>query len=143
MLSYQFDLDVKMKFEERLQRAIDEAKISQSELGRRIGVNSQTVSHWCNAGIFPRKEKLALLPEALGKPLYWFFMTDEEEAAIASVTASKTVLNSQQKALLEIFDQLPGVEQERFIDLARMRLEELDNFMAEFLRLRKIDPPTS
>ncbi|WP_241259332.1 helix-turn-helix domain-containing protein, partial [Enterobacter hormaechei] len=39
-----------MNFEERLQRAIDEAGISQSELGRRIGVNSQTVSHWCNSG---------------------------------------------------------------------------------------------
>lgn len=130
-----------MNFEERLQRAIDDAGISQSELGRRIGVNSQTVSHWCNAGIFPRKEKLALLPGALGKPLYWFFMTDEEDENISSITASKTVLNQKQKALLEVFDQLPETEQERFIELAKTRLEELDAFMAEFLRRRKIEPP--
>ncbi|MEG7489778.1 helix-turn-helix transcriptional regulator, partial [Enterobacter hormaechei] len=60
MLDNWLDLELKMNFEERLQRAIDEAGISQSELGRRIGVNSQTVSHWCNSGIFPRKEKLVL-----------------------------------------------------------------------------------
>lgn len=140
MLDYWLDLELKMNFEERLQRAIDEAGISQSELGRRIGVNSQTVSHWCNSGIFPRKEKLILLPEALGKPLYWFFMTDEEEQYIASITQSKTVLNPHQSALLEIFDQLPEAEQDRFISLAKTRLEELDAFMAEFLRKRKIDP---
>ncbi|EFT2721345.1 helix-turn-helix domain-containing protein [Salmonella enterica] len=131
-----------MKFEERLQKAIDDAGISQSELGRRIGVNSQTVSHWCNAGIFPRKEKLVLLPEALGKPLYWFFMNDDEDEYLASITASKTVLNQKQRALLEVFDQLPESEQDRFIDLAKTRLEELDAFMAEFLRRRKIEPPT-
>ncbi|EKY3920330.1 helix-turn-helix domain-containing protein [Enterobacter hormaechei] len=140
MLDYWLDLELKMNFEERLQRAIDEAGISQSELGRRIGVNSQTVSHWCNSGIFPRKEKLVLLPEALGKPLYWFFMTDEEEQHIASVMQSKTVLTPYQSALLEVFDQLPEAEQDRFISLAKTRLEELDAFMAEFLRKRKIDP---
>ncbi len=132
-----------MNFEERLQKAIDDAGISQSELGRRIGVNSQTVSHWCNAGIFPRKEKLALLPDALGKPLYWFFMSDEEAEQIASITASKTVLNQKQKALLDVFDQLPESEQDRFIDLAQARLTELDAFMEEFLKRRKIEPPQS
>ncbi|EJJ4360189.1 helix-turn-helix domain-containing protein [Salmonella enterica] len=141
MLSYWLDLDMNMKFEERLQKAIDDAGISQSELGRRIGVNSQTVSHWCNAGIFPRKEKLVLLPEALGKPLYWFFMNDDEDEYLASITASKTVLNQKQKSLLEVFDQLPESEQDRFIDLAKTRLEELDAFMAEFIRRRKIEPP--
>ncbi|EIW9130669.1 MULTISPECIES: helix-turn-helix domain-containing protein [Klebsiella] len=130
-----------MNFEERLQRALEEAGISQSELGRRVGVNSQSVSGWCNSGIIPRKEKLALLPEALGKPLYWFFMTDEEEQSVTAVTQSKTVLNERQSKLLEVFDQLPESEQDRFISLANERLEELDRFMAEFLKRRKIDPP--
>ena len=132
-----------MNFEERLQRALDEAGISQSELGRRVGVNSQSVSGWCNSGIVPRKEKLALFPQALGKPLYWFFMSDEEEEQIAAATASKAILNQKQKALLDVFDQLPEVEQQRFIDLAKERLEELDKFMAEFLKRRKIEPPAT
>ncbi|AYL75094.1 TPA: helix-turn-helix domain-containing protein [Citrobacter freundii] len=140
MLAYGFDLDTNMNFEERLLRALDEAGISQSELGRRVGVNSQTVSNWCNTGNFPRKEKLALFPEALGKPLYWFFLTDEEESYLKATSESKTVLNEKQAALLEIFDQLPEVEQTRFIELASNRLEELDKFMAEFLSKRKIEP---
>lgn len=140
MLGYGIFLDLNMNFEERLQRAIEEAGISQSELGRRIGVNSQTVSHWCNSGIFPRKEKLALLPAALGKPLYWFFLSDEEEQKIVKTTASKTILSPKQAAILDVFDQLPESEQDRFISLAKTRLEELDAFMAEFLRKRKIDP---
>lgn len=132
-----------MNFEERLIRALEEAGISQSELGRRVGVNSQSVSGWCNAGIIPRKEKLALLPEALGKPLYWFFMSDAEEKWIKEIAESKTVLNDKQQRLLDVFDQLPESEQERFITLANERLEELDKFMAEFQKRRKIDPPTS
>lgn len=130
-----------MNFEERLLRALEEAGISQSELGRRVGVNSQTVSNWCNTGNFPRKEKLELFPQALGKPLYWFFMTDAEEELFKATTASKTVLNEKQKALLEVFDQLPEVEQDRFVDLASERLQELDKFMAEFLSKRKVTPP--
>ncbi|MDT1908562.1 transcriptional regulator, partial [Acinetobacter baumannii] len=72
---------------------------------------------------------------------YWFFMTDEEESSLQAVTASKTVLNQKQLELLEVFDQLPEVEQDRFIELARTRLEELDRIMAEFLSKRKIPPP--
>ncbi|BDH46432.1 transcriptional regulator [Salmonella enterica subsp. enterica serovar Choleraesuis] len=131
-----------MNFEDRLQKALEDAGISQSELGRRVGVNSQTVSNWCNSGIFPRKEKLALFPEALGKPLYWFFMSEEEEEKLASLTASKTVLSDQQQLLLNIFDQLPESEQDRFIELAKTRLDELDRFMAEYLKKRKIEPPS-
>ncbi|EAA3463136.1 TPA: helix-turn-helix domain-containing protein [Salmonella enterica] len=130
-----------MKFEERLQQAIDEAGISQSELGRRVGVNSQSVSGWCNSGILPRKDKLEMLPAALGKPLYWFFMTSEEESDMKSAIDSKTVLNERQRKLLFVFDQLPEEEQDRFISLAATRLDELDRFMAEYLKRRKIEPP--
>ena len=126
--------------QETVQKKIISLCGSQSELARRLGKNSQTVSHWCNSGIFPRKEKLALLPGALGKPLYWFFLSDEEEQKIVKTTASKTILSPKQAAILDVFDQLPESEQDRFISLAKTRLEELDAFMAEFLRKRKIDP---
>lgn len=128
-----------MIFEERLQQALEETGISQSELGRRVGVNSQSVSGWCK-GILPRKDKLELLPEALGRPLHWFFMLPEDEERIRATTESKVVLSDAQARMLEIFDQLPGEEQERFISLAALRLEELDRFMQEYLNRRKIEP---
>ncbi|TSB94001.1 hypothetical protein FLS08_22955 [Salmonella enterica subsp. enterica serovar Newport] len=86
---------------------------------------------------------LELLPKATGKPLYWFFMEDDEESDVPErlTQGGPTDLNDRQKRLLEIFDQLPTVEQDRFIELAGTSLQELDNFMAEYQRRRKIEPP--
>lgn len=133
-----------MNFGERLQRVLNEAGISQSELGRRVGATSQSVNGWCQSGILPRKDVLDLLPKATGKPLYWFFMEDDEEGDVPLPVAqsSSPELNDRQRKLLEVFDQLPSTEQDRFIELAGTRLKELDDFMAEYQRRRKIEPPS-
>lgn len=133
-----------MNFGERLQRVLNETGITQSELGRRVGATSQSVNGWCQSGILPRKDILELLPKATGKPLYWFFMEDDDESDVPErlTQVGPTDLNDRQKRLLEIFDQLPTVEQDRFIELAGTRLQELDDFMAEYQRRRKIEPPS-
>lgn len=129
-----------MNFGVRLQRVLDEIGMSQSELGRRIGATSQSVNGWCQAGILPRKEMLEQLPDITGKPLYWFFMTDEDEETLQSPSSEDIyVLTPETKKLIEIYDQLPQVEQERFIGLMQLRLEELDAFMKEYLKKRKKD----
>lgn len=129
-----------MNFGVRLQRVLDEIGMSQSELGRRIGATSQSVNGWCQAGILPRKEMLEQLPEITGKPLYWFFMTDEDEETLQPPRAEDIyVLTPETKKLIEIYDQLPQVEQERFVGLMQLRLEELDAFMNEYLMKRKKD----
>lgn len=130
-----------MSFDKRLQQALNDKKMSQSELGRLVDASSQTVNAWCNSNAFPRKDKLDLLPQILGKPLYWFFMSEQEEKDFLAVTESKTVLNSKQNQLLEAFNQLPESEQSKFIDMAKARLDELDSFMHEYLQRRKITPP--
>ncbi|EMG3459840.1 helix-turn-helix domain-containing protein [Klebsiella pneumoniae] len=129
-----------MNFGVRLQRVLDEIGMSQSELGRRIGATSQSVNGWCQAGILPRKEMLEQLPDITGKPLYWFFMTDEDEETLQPPSSEDIyVLTPETKKLIEIYDQLPQVEQERFIGLMQLRLEELDAFMKEYLKKRKKD----
>lgn len=129
-----------MNFGVRLQRVLDEIGMSQSELGRRIGATSQSVNGWCQAGILPRKEMLEQLPEITGKPLYWFFMTDEDEETLQPPSSEDIyVLTPETKKLIEIYDQLPQVEQERFVGLMQLRLEELDAFMKEYLKKRKKD----
>ncbi|MBC5097029.1 transcriptional regulator [Klebsiella variicola] len=129
-----------MNFGVRLQRVLDEIGMSQSELGRRIGATSQSVNGWCQAGILPRKEMLEQLPDITGKPLYWFFMTDEDEETLQQPRSEDIyVLTPETKKLIEIYDQLPQVEQERFIGLMQLRLEELDAFMNEYLMKRKKD----
>lgn len=129
-----------MNFGVRLQRVLDEIGMSQSELGRRIGATSQSVNGWCQAGILPRKEMLEQLPDITGKPLYWFFMTDEDEETLQPPRSEDIyVLTPETKKLIEIYDQLPQVEQERFVGLMQLRLEELDAFMKEYLKKRKKD----
>lgn len=129
-----------MNFGVRLQRVLDEIGMSQSELGRRIGATSQSVNGWCQAGILPRKEMLEQLPDITGKPLYWFFMTDEDEETLQPPRSENIyVLTPETKKLIEIYDQLPQVEQERFVGLMQLRLEELDAFMNEYLMKRKKD----
>lgn len=129
-----------MNFGVRLQRVLDEIGMSQSELGRRIGATSQSVNGWCQAGILPRKEMLEQLPDITGKPLYWFFMTDEDEETLQPPRSEDIyVLTPETKKLIEIYDQLPQVEQERFVGLMQLRLEELDAFMNEYLMKLKKD----
>lgn len=89
---------------------------------------------------FSTKGKIRTFSASPWKTTVLVFMTDEEESSLQAVTSSKTVLSPKQTELLEVFDQLPEIEQERFIELARIRLEELDRFMAEFLSKRKISP---
>lgn len=131
-----------MRFGERLQQVIDELGISQSELGRRVGVTPQSVNGWCQSGILPRKEILELLPEATGKPLYWFFIEPEDEQSPTNEAhASTTEINDKQRRLLTLFEQLPtDNEQERIIEMISMRLDELDQVMAAYMKKRKIEP---
>ena len=65
-------------FSDRLQQAMLEKQLNQSELAKQIKVRSQTVNGWCHGRIFPRWDILEQLPEITGKPLYWFFMTENE-----------------------------------------------------------------
>lgn len=135
-----------MNFGKRLQKAIKDLDISQSELARRLGVKAQSVSGWCNSDILPRSEILNLLPAATGYPLSWFFMEDgerpEEHDPWAPSVPVKPSSELQAK-LIKAFEQLPtDEEKERIIMMIDMRLEELDNFAKTYLQKRNLIPPS-
>ncbi|EHN8903234.1 XRE family transcriptional regulator [Enterobacter bugandensis] len=135
-----------MNFGKRLQKAIKDLEISQSELARRLGVKAQSVNGWCNSDILPRSEILNLLPAATGYPLSWFFMEDGETLEEHDPWAPKPKVNPStelQERLLEAFEQLPtDDEKERIIKIIDLRLEELDNFAKTYLQKRNLIPPT-
>lgn len=135
-----------MNFGKRLQKAIKDLEISQSELARRLGVKAQSVNGWCNSDILPRSEILNLLPAATGYPLSWFFMEDGEPLEEHDPWASKPKVKPStelQERLLEAFEQLPtDDEKERIIKIIDLRLEELDNFAKTYLQKRNLIPPT-
>ncbi|HBL7319984.1 hypothetical protein A9K82_11785 [Enterobacter kobei] len=135
-----------MNFGKRLQKAIKDLEISQSELARRLGVKAQSVNGWCNSDILPRSEILNLLPAATGYPLSWFFMEDCETHEEHDPWAPKPQVKPStelQERLLEAFEQLPtDDEKERIIKIIDLRLEELDNFAKTYLQKRNLIPPT-
>ncbi|MGC6041984.1 helix-turn-helix domain-containing protein [Enterobacter kobei] len=135
-----------MNFGKRLQKAIKDLEISQSELARRLGVKAQSVNGWCNSDILPRSEILNLLPAATGYPLSWFFMEDSETLEEHDPWAPKPKVKPStelQERLLEAFEQLPtDDEKERIIKIIDLRLEELDNFAKTYLQKRNLIPPT-
>ncbi|MEX6106301.1 helix-turn-helix domain-containing protein [Enterobacter hormaechei] len=135
-----------MNFGKRLQKAIKDIEISQSELARRLGVKAQSVNGWCNSDILPRSEILNLLPAATGYPLSWFFMEDGETLEEHDPWAPKPKVKPStelQERLLEAFEQLPtDDEKERIIKIIDLRLEELDNFAKTYLQKRNLIPPT-
>lgn len=135
-----------MNFGKRLQKAIKDLEISQSELARRLGVKAQSVNGWCNSDILPRSEILNLLPAATGYPLSWFFMEDGEPLEEHDPWAPKPKVKPStelQERLLEAFEQLPtDDEKERIIKIIDLRLEELDNFAKTYLQKRNLIPPT-
>ncbi|RAU36470.1 helix-turn-helix transcriptional regulator [Enterobacter sp. ECC-175] len=68
-----------IEFGIRLKKQLHEMGLSQSEFGRRIGTTSQSVNGWCLSGTLPRHDVLNKISEMTGKPLYWFFMSENEE----------------------------------------------------------------
>ncbi|MFY7113395.1 MULTISPECIES: helix-turn-helix domain-containing protein [Enterobacter] len=135
-----------MNFGKRLQKAIKDLEISQSELARRLGVKAQSVNGWCNSDILPRSEILNLLPAATGYPLSWFFMEDGETLEEHDPWSPKPQVKPStelEERLLEAFEQLPtDDEKERIIKIIDLRLEELDNFAKTYLQKRNLIPPT-
>ncbi|WP_024556620.1 helix-turn-helix domain-containing protein [Franconibacter pulveris 1160] len=115
-----------MNFGKRLQQAIDEMEISQAELGRRVGATAQSVNGWCSAGILPRKEILEQLPKATGRPVYWFFMTDEDEELLKKGYSAIPNLSEEQRTMLALFDKLLPDDQLNMINVYRARIEELE-----------------
>ena len=104
-----------IKFGLRLQEAIKQSGMSQSELGRRLGTTSQSVNGWCQSGVIPRKDVLEKIPKITGKPLYWFFMSDNEINNVFVFPEGKN--NSQLRCveLMLIFAKLSESDQNIFL----------------------------
>jgi len=114
-----------MNFGKRLQQAISELGISQAELGRRVGAKAQSVNGWCSAGILPRAEILEQLPSATGRPLYWFFMTDEDEQVLKKGYSLIPELTEDQKRLLMLYDMLLPNDRENMLRIYQNRIDEM------------------
>lgn len=128
-----------MNFGERIQQILIELDISQSELARRLGATSQSVSGWCSSGIIPREKILDKLEEATGKPLFWFFMSQEEENSYNAALNGVTDLSDDERKLLDVYRKFPSVERKNMIATFEARLTEIDEYFKELAKLKGIN----
>lgn len=57
--------------------------LTQSELGRRIGVENMAVSRWERAEVKPSDTNLQALSELFGRDLAWFYVDREPQRQAA------------------------------------------------------------
>ena len=103
-----------MSFAENLRAAMDRAGVSQSELGRRLGIRSQAVNQWLRpGGTAPRGARLHQVAAALGvglsellaeavKPPRGPPTPPGDQERIELLTAYDAMSDEQRRALLTV-----------------------------------------
>lgn len=113
----------------RLDELIKMKGISKAEMARIAGVSPQSVNGWYRRGQISKTSALRLA-QALGIPLPW--LLGEQVEPVSG-------LSHRQQRLLDLFDQLPDLEQENMLAVFEQRLKELDAFTESYLLRRKRD----
>lgn len=127
-----------MSFENRLQQALIELNLSQSELARRIGVTAQSVQGWCT-GVLPRKDKLHKLSEITERPIYWFFIEPGDPIVPELAITKGRILDEQEDKLIDLYRKFPESEKKHMLELFEEKNKEYDRLLAELTRLRGND----
>lgn len=110
----------------RLNELMDLKGISKAEMARIAGVSPQSVNNWFARGTIGKSSAIKLA-DRLGVSVAWILGEGDD---------SSTGLNERQTRLLDLFAQLPEVEQENMIAAFEMRLKELDDFTEKYLKRR-------
>ncbi len=114
----------------RLNELMDLKGISKAEMARIAGVSPQSVNNWFARGTIGKSSALKLAEE-LGVSVAWILCEGDD---------SQTGLDQRQTHLLNLFAQLPEVDQDNMIAAFEMRLKELDAFTARYAQRRNKQP---
>ena len=113
---------------ERLDAISQQHHLSGSDLARIAGVGRSSVNAWKKRGTIS-KDSAAKIAEATNVSLSWL-LTGKEDT-------SREVLDDDEKALLDVYRNLPPVERRNMLAAFQMRLQKLTEFYSEY-----IDPIT-
>jgi transcriptional regulator with XRE-family HTH domain len=113
----------------RLDELLKMKGISKAEMARIAGVSPQSVNGWYRRGQISKTSALRL-STTLSVPLPWLLGEEVEPAS---------GLTSRQQRMLDLFDQLPDLEQENMLAVFEQRLKELDALTESYLLRRKRD----
>ena len=100
--------------------------LSKADMARAAGVSKQAVSGWFKSGAMSKDSALAVA-SAAGVSVAWLLGEEVDEG---------TGLKPAELEMLQLFRQLPNDEQRRMIDLFKIRLKEIDDYVERYLRGR-------
>ncbi|EEC7408073.1 TPA: helix-turn-helix domain-containing protein [Escherichia coli] len=113
---------------ERLDAISQQHHLSGSDLARIAGVGRSSVNAWKKRGTIS-KDSAAKIAEATNVSLSWL-LTGKEET-------NREALDDDEKALLDVYRNLPPVERRNMLAAFQMRLQKLTEFYSEY-----VDPIT-
>lgn len=100
--------------------------ISKSEIARIAGVSPQSVNNWFARGGIGKSSALKLA-DALGVSVGWL---------MGEPVDTENGLKPREMKMLELFNQFPEDEQDKWILLFQTRLKEIDDYVEKYLRGR-------
>lgn len=113
---------------ERLDTISQQHHLSGSDLARIAGVGRSSVNAWKKRGAIS-KDSAAKIAEATNVSLSWL-LTGKEDT-------NREALDDDEKALLDVYRNLPPVERRNMLAAFQMRLQKLTEFYSEY-----VDPIT-
>lgn len=113
---------------ERLDTISQQHHLSGSDLARIAGVGRSSVNAWKKRGTIS-KDSAAKIAEATNVSLSWL-LTGKEDT-------NREALDDDEKALLDVYRNLPPVERRNMLAAFQMRLQKLSEFYSEY-----VDPIT-
>ncbi|WP_250387242.1 helix-turn-helix domain-containing protein, partial [Escherichia coli] len=109
---------------ERLDAISQQHHLSGSDLARIAGVGRSSVNAWKKRGTIS-KDSAAKIAEATNVSLSWL-LTGKEET-------NREALDDDEKALLDVYRNLPPVERRNMLAAFQMRLQKLTEFYSEYV----------
>ena len=110
---------------ERLTEITDRG-VTKADMARIAGVTPQAVNGWFKKGVISKKSALAIA-DAVGISVAWLLGEDVGE---------KDGLKPHEQRLLELYRQLPEEEQQNMLRIVSLRLKELDELYAKYMKGR-------
>ncbi|MEH5140483.1 helix-turn-helix domain-containing protein [Enterobacter cloacae] len=118
-----YDTPLAARLEEFMQRN----HLSGSDMARIAEVSRSSVNGWFKRGTIS-KDSAAKLAAATGESLVWILTGAED---------SESKISSEEQELLNVYRELPPIEQRNMLAAFQMRLQQLKDFYQSY-----VDPST-
>lgn len=117
------------------------AGITYDKLAEHLGVTRGAIGHWLNGRREPPLKEIAAILDFIGirkvilNPDGTISITDDQLTNTVGIEP-KSKLSKQQKELLDLFDNLPSEEADRFLRELKVKSAHFDAIFAEMLAKR-------